>query len=92
MNHFDDIKISFWRDNYNRKYVEVAFSNACNFKCSYCAPAFSSQWFEEIEKHGAYPTLDDFNSFKHNKHEDIKPIPHRDYNPYVEAFWKWWPE
>ena len=20
------------------------------------------------------------------------PIPHREYNPYVEAFWKWWPE
>ena len=84
--------ITSLRRNYYSKYVEVAFSNACNFKCSYCAPAFSSQWFEEIEKHGAYPTLDEFNSFKHNKNEDKMPIPHREHNPYVEAFWKWWPE
>ena len=90
--HMDEIINSDWREDFNPRYVEVAFSNACNFKCSYCAPAFSSTWMEEIEKHGAYPTLDDFNSLKHNKHEDKMPIPHREKNPYVEAFWKWWPE
>jgi len=40
MPYFDQIKDSKWRDNFNPKYVEVSFSNACNFKCSYCAPAF----------------------------------------------------
>ena len=90
--HMDEIKNSYWRDDFNPRYVEVAFSNACNFKCSYCAPAFSSTWMEEIQKHGAYPTTDEFNSLKYNKSENKMPIPHREYNPYVEAFWKWWPD
>ena len=33
----DEIMALDWREDYNPKYVEVAFSNACNFKCSYCA-------------------------------------------------------
>ena len=42
--HFDEIATSDWRTDYNPKYVEVAFSNRCNFKCSYCGPSFSSSW------------------------------------------------
>ena len=59
--YMDEIKNSDWREDYNPKYVEVAFSNACNFKCSYCAPQFSSTWMEEINTHGGYPTSDKFN-------------------------------
>ena len=88
----EEIKASDWREDFNPKYVEVAFSNACNFKCSYCGPAYSSKWVEEIEEFGAYPTLDSFNSNEWLKIEDKFPIPHRDHNPYVEAFWKWWPD
>ncbi len=87
-----EITESDWRDDYNPKYVEVAFSNACNFKCSYCGPAYSSKWVEEIEQYGAYPTLDNFNSPDWLKLEDKFPIPAREHNPYVEAFWKWWPD
>ena len=90
--HFDEIANSDWREDINPRYVEVAFSNACNFKCSYCAPAFSTQWQEEIENHGAYPTTDEFNSFKYNELEDKMPIPVRAENPYKKAFWKWWPD
>ena len=90
--HFDEIVNADWRQDFNPRYVEVAFSNTCNFKCSYCAPAFSSTWMEEIQKHGAYPTTDRFNDLKYNKFEDKMPIPNREYNPYVEAFWKWWPD
>jgi len=50
-----------WRANYNPKYVEVSFSNTCNFKCSYCSPMFSSKWMEEIERDGAYPTSTNVN-------------------------------
>ena len=32
--HMDEIINSDWREDFNPKYVEVAFSNACNFKCS----------------------------------------------------------
>ena len=90
--HFDEIVNADWREDFNPRYVEVAFSNTCNFKCSYCAPAFSSTWMEEIQKHGAYPTTDRFNDLKYNKFEDKMPIPNREHNPYVEAFWKWWPD
>ena len=38
--HYDEIRNLDWRADYNPRYVEVAFSNACNFKCSYCGPAF----------------------------------------------------
>ena len=81
-----------WRENYNPKYVEVAFSNACNFKCSYCGPMFSSKWIEEIEKFGGYPTTDSFNSLEQIKAEGKLPYKHSDENPYVDAFWEWWPD
>jgi organic radical activating enzyme len=72
-------------------YVEVNFNHACNLKCSYCSPQFSSSWQQEVDQFGAYPT-----STKHNDPSHFtgsrKPIPVRQANPYVDAFWKWWPE
>jgi len=71
-------------------YVEVNFNNACNLKCSYCSPQFSSSWQQEIDRHGAFPTLVPHNHPEHfSGHR--RPIPARDHNPYVEAFWAWWP-
>ena len=71
-------------------YVEVNFNHACNLKCSYCSPQFSSSWMAETEKYGAFPT-----SVPHNAPEHFagsrRPIPHREANPYVDAFWEWWP-
>ena len=90
--HFDEIKNLHWRADYNPRYVEVAFSNACNFKCSYCGPSFSSSWVQEAKKFGPYPTDDNFNDIDYLKANNKMPIHHKDYNPYVEAFWKWWPD
>ena len=90
--NFDEIKSLKWDANYNPKYVEVSFSNTCNFKCSYCGPTFSSKWVEEIEKHGGYPTTNNFNNLDWLKNTDQVPYKHSEHNPYVEAFWKWWPE
>mgnify|MGYP001330740412 FL=1 len=90
--HFDEIKALDWRADYNPRYVEVAFSNACNFKCSYCAPHISTQWMQESKKHGGYPTTTKFNSLGGLKEMDLLPIPKDEPNPYVEAFWKWWPD
>ena len=81
-----------WREDYNPKYMEVSFSNKCNFKCSYCGPSFSSSWAQEIEKHGPYPTTDLFNNFDWLKQSGRMPIKLNLDNPYVEAFWKWWPD
>jgi hypothetical protein len=81
-----------WRADFNPKYVEVAFSNACNFKCSYCGPSFSSSWVQEIKKFGSYPTSDNFNDINWLEEQGRMPIQHSEHNPYVEAFWKWWPD
>lgn len=89
---YNQIKNLPWDANTLPSYVEVSFSNACNFKCSYCAPPFSTQWMEEIEEFGAYPTAGKFNGLEHFKLSDRMPIPQNQHNPYVEAFWKWWPE
>jgi pyruvate-formate lyase-activating enzyme len=90
--NFDEIKSLKLDANYNPKYVEVSFSNTCNFKCSYCGPTFSSKWVEEIEKHGGYPTANNFNNLDWLKNTDQVPYKHSEHNPYVEAFWKWWPD
>lgn len=86
-----DIASKPWDDNVDPSYVEVSFSNVCNFKCSYCAPHISSQWMDEIEKHGPYPTSTNYNNLEWIKQENMMPILNREENPYVEAFWKWWP-
>lgn len=69
------------------RYVEISFSNVCNFKCSYCGPTYSSKWVEEINHHGAY----NLPGIMYNTYQDIQ-IPSNTHNPYVEAFWKWFPD
>jgi len=71
-------------------YVEVNFNHACNLACSYCSPQFSSRWQQEVEKLGGYPTKVIHNDPSHFR-GDRRPIPARDENPYVDAFWEWWP-
>jgi len=90
--YIEEIKEYGWRGNYNPKYVEVSFSNVCNFKCAYCGPQFSSKWVNEINKNGAYKLSYDYNDTEHLKKKNEMPIHHNDFNPYVEAFWKWFPD
>ena len=88
----DEIVSSPWDKNIYPKYVEVAFANTCNLKCSYCGPSFSSSWVQEAKKFGGYPTTDNFNDIKWMEEQGRMPYNHKDYNPYIEAFWKWWPD
>jgi hypothetical protein len=71
----------------NPQYVEISFGNECNFKCGYCHPKHSSTYHKEIRDHGPYTMVknhrNDIDWFKIHKEED---------NPYVIAFWEWWPE
>jgi len=90
--YLEDILKSGWKNNYNPKYVEVSFSNTCNFKCSYCGPQYSSKWMEEINTHGPYKTSTNYNDIEWFKKEDTMPYLASENNPYVDAFWKWWPE
>lgn len=80
------------KTNVNPSYVEVSFSNLCNFKCSYCSPIYSSKWQEEVETHGPYRTSAKFNNLEYFKSIGEMPLSAKQPNPYVEAFWKWWPD
>lgn len=75
-------------------YLEVSFSNVCNMKCTYCGPEFSSKWVEELKKDGPIKLLEDTadESWSHGWQDlDTLNIPKRVHNPYVEAFWEWFP-
>jgi len=73
------------------KYLEVNFSQACNFKCSYCSPHLSTEWHQEIKQHGPYILTDRM----HNDDSWMKEqgwLPDNSLkNPYLIAFWKWFP-
>ena len=73
-------------------YLEVSFSNACNFACSYCSPEISSTWMKDIEKNGDYQVK--FGSHNLDYLKQVEKFPYRknEDNPYVNAFWKWFPE
>jgi organic radical activating enzyme len=90
--YFDEISKSHWRDDYNPKYVEVNFTNTCNFKCAYCSPTYSSKWMEEINEFGGYDLSLEYNGIEEMKRNKTIPYKHSEENPYVEAFWKWWPD
>lgn len=80
-------------EDVNLKTLEIAFNRTCNFACSYCNPAFSSTWVKDIRNNGGYANI---RSDARGHFIDDAPYAepfHRDEpNPYVDAFWRWWPE
>ena len=62
--HYEDI-VNGRRNDPIPSYVEVNFNHACNLKCSYCSPQFSSSWADEVSRFGAYPTTNPHNSPSH---------------------------
>lgn len=89
--HLDRIRNQSWEADEVPSYVEVNFSNACNLACTYCSPQFSSTWAAQAERFGAYPTSTPHNAPEHFQGRR-RVIPNREHNPYVEAFWRWWPD
>jgi len=75
----------------NLRTLEIAFDRTCQFACSYCNPAFSSTWVNDIRKNGPYVALvsDGRNHFTHT-HDSAQLFKLNETNPYVEAFFKWW--
>ena len=70
--HHDTITKLTGDEDWYPSYVEVSFGRTCNFKCSYCGPAFSSKWHEEIKQFGDYDVLNyHYNPIK----DDEKHIP-----------------
>ena len=80
------------------RYVEINFNQACNFKCMYCSPHLSSTWEEDVEQHGHYTIIDQsgrpsgHNNLEYFKSQGMMPLKvKQEDNPYLDAFWKWWP-
>ena len=88
---FEEVSQSNPDDNIAPSYLEVSFSNVCNFKCSYCSSEISSQWLSEIKQHGPYPTKHGNHDLTWMKQVGRYPYKHSDNNPYVDAFWLWFP-
>jgi organic radical activating enzyme len=87
IDRLEEIRENTWNYDINPEYIELAFSNECNFKCGYCHPMSSTSFQQEIKKHGPYETvknhrldIDWFNPYEEER------------NPYIKAWWEWWPE
>ena len=81
-----------WDSNLNPYYLEMSFSNNCNFKCGYCCPQSSTLWIEEIKKHGNYNlTYNQYGIEFMQNGASGSYFPDDENNPYVDAFWEWWP-
>lgn len=83
----DEVKNSPWDYDVNPDYIEISFSNKCNFKCGYCHPNSSSSLEQEVKKFGPYSMVKN-----HTLELGNDLISVEEENPYVTAWWKWWPE
>ena len=92
----EKIKQMRWDDDVDLKTLEISFDRQCNFACSYCNAGYSTTWGQDIATHGPYQNFiakgggggayysDGDWATAHGKHLDD--------NPYVAAFFEWWPE
>jgi len=84
-----------WNEDVYPTNLELSFTNKCQFRCSYCAPMASSSWFKETKKHGDWPLLTDVNRSQYNISKMSEPgnyYEDEENNPYIDAFWKWFPD
>ena len=75
----------------NLRTLEIAFDRTCQFACSYCNPAFSTTWVNDIRNNGPYTGLvsDGRNHFTHT-HSSSQLYKITESNPYIDAFFAWW--
>jgi organic radical activating enzyme len=81
--------------NINPRYVEVNFNQACNFKCAYCSPHLSTAWEKEHKEFGNFNMPEGVwnHDIDNLRKQQLMPIVGKNSeNPYVMAFWQWWPE
>ena len=87
---YDTIKNLNWEADWNPRHLEVSFGNKCNFKCIYCCPQASSSWVDEIQRFGNHDLS--YDQYGINFIKDGSYYSPEAYNPYIDAFWKWWPD
>jgi pyruvate-formate lyase-activating enzyme len=90
VNEIEKIAKLPWDANINPKYLEISFGNGCNYRCGYCCPQASTRWMEEIKRHGNYDLT--YNQYGTEFLDNGTYYGPKDENPYIDAFWKWWPD
>jgi organic radical activating enzyme len=81
-----------WDEDVMLRTLEISFDRACNLKCSYCNPAFSTAWVKDINQYGAYQNIQ---SDGRGHFVDTAPwaepaAKKSEDNPYIQAFHQWW--
>jgi organic radical activating enzyme len=88
-----NLKNTNFEQDINLKTLEIAFDRTCNFACSYCNPSYSTKWVKDITDNGPYQGLtSDKRDHYVTTHAKSDPYFGKESNPYVEAFWNWWPD
>ena len=83
-----------WKNNVNLKTLELSFDRICNFACSYCNAGYSTTWANDIKNYGPYQYMKTEGGGQY-QHDGKAFEPYGKFNidnPYIEAFFKWWPK
>lgn len=67
--------------------LEIAFDRICNLACAYCGPTFSTKWASDINANGPYKDL-----VTEGRYDKLTGFIDEGDNPYIDAFYAWWPE
>lgn len=78
----------------NLRTLELSFDRICNFACSYCNAGYSTTWANDIRKHGAYQYFksDGGGAYQHDGKWAEPYGKFNEGNPFIDAFFKWWPD
>ena len=81
-----------WDKDVDLETLEIAFDRTCNFACSYCNPSFSTAWAKDIKNEGFYKNLisDGAMAYQQDGTWSVA-TKDKEENPYITAFWQWWP-
>lgn len=86
------LKYMPYDENVDLKTVEVSFDRICNFACSYCNSGYSTVWANDIKKNGPYQKFKTSSAGTYHSDGSWSEVYGVENNPFVEAFFKWWPE
>ena len=83
-----------YNDDVLLKTLEISFDRTCNFACSYCNAGYSTTWGKEIQKNGPYQKMKSDSAGAYRSDGSWAEIfgKHNERNPFVAAFFEWWPE
>lgn len=61
-------------DEFSLKYIDVRFSNQCNFACASCGPIFSTKWIKMAKEKATADGKEYHEKYKYNKINDYSKV------------------